>query len=88
MIFTTIELGVPTSVQSKLNIHSLRQSSNTNAGGGNFSTPMMNLSDRKRKDTTKALDAPSVAKKSRGRSSSKKIPVQGIVISKHVHLIT
>ncbi|XP_061343136.1 uncharacterized protein LOC133289255 [Gastrolobium bilobum] len=67
--------GLPT-MQNKLTIQSLPQSRNSNAEGGNFSTPMMNASDRKRKDT-KAVDAPSDAKKSRGRSSSRKIPVQG-----------
>ncbi|TKY65924.1 flocculation protein FLO1 [Spatholobus suberectus] len=68
--------GNPTSVQNKSNTLSLPQSSNSNAEGGTFSTPTMNVSDRKRKDT-KAVDAPSAAKKSRGRSSSRKIVVQG-----------
>lgn len=73
-------LGVPTTtMQNTSNIHSLPQSTNTNAETGNFSTPMMNVSDRKRKNI-KTVDAPSAAKKSRGRSSSsRKIPVQGIV---------
>ncbi|KAK7294613.1 hypothetical protein RJT34_17502 [Clitoria ternatea] len=68
--------GNLTSMQSKVNTQSLPQSSNSNAERTNFSTPMMNVSDRKRKDT-QAVDAPLVVKKSRGRSSSKKIPVQG-----------
>ncbi|XP_027351307.1 uncharacterized protein LOC113862420 [Abrus precatorius] len=68
--------GNPTPEQNKLNTQSLPKSSNSNAEGGNFSTPMMNLSDRKRKET-KAVDAPSASKKSRGRSSNRKIPVQG-----------
>ncbi|KAJ1437319.1 hypothetical protein SESBI_03646 [Sesbania bispinosa] len=67
--------GVPTSVQNKMNIQSLPPS-NSNAEGGNFSTPMMNVSDKKRRDA-KAVDAPSAAKKSRGRSSSRRIPLQG-----------
>ncbi|KAK7339794.1 hypothetical protein VNO77_20479 [Canavalia gladiata] len=67
--------GNPTSAQNKLNTPSLPCSSNSNAEGGNFSTPMMNVSSRKRKDT-KAVDAPLVAKKSRGRSSRRNIAVQ------------
>ncbi|XP_020233028.2 uncharacterized protein LOC109813271, partial [Cajanus cajan] len=69
--------GNPTSVQNKLNTPLLPQSSNSNAEGGNMSTvPIVNVSDKKRKDT-KTADAPPAAKKSRGRSSSRKIPVQG-----------
>ncbi|KAL2336964.1 hypothetical protein Fmac_011410 [Flemingia macrophylla] len=68
--------GNPT-VQTKLNTPSVPQSSNSHAEGGNISTiPTINVSDRKRKDT-KAADAPPATKKSRGRSSSRKIPVQG-----------
>ncbi|KAH1241954.1 hypothetical protein GmHk_07G019405 [Glycine max] len=68
--------GNPTSVQIKSNAPPLPQSSNSNVEGGNFSTPTLNVCDRKRKDT-KAVDAPSAAKKPRGRSSSRKIVVQG-----------
>ncbi|XP_020234984.1 uncharacterized protein LOC109814877 [Cajanus cajan] len=69
--------GNPTSVQNKLITPSVPQSSNSNAEGGNISTvPTVNVSYRKRKDT-KTADAPPAAKKSRGRSSSRKIPVQG-----------
>ncbi|KAJ1420092.1 Isoamylase 3, chloroplastic [Sesbania bispinosa] len=64
------------STQNTSNIHSLPQSVNTNVETGNLSTPTMSVSDRKRRDT-KAMDAPSVAKKSRSRSSSRNIPVQG-----------
>ncbi|XP_057756767.1 uncharacterized protein LOC130976045 isoform X1 [Arachis stenosperma] len=67
--------GVPSSVQIKSHIHSLPLSSNTNSEGGNFSTSAMNVSDRKRKDTK--TDAPLAAKKSRGRSTNKKVSVQG-----------
>lgn len=80
MMFTALLLGVHTSVQNKLNTQSLPPtSSNANAEGGNFSAHMMNVFDRKRKDST-AVDAPSAAKKSRARSSSRKIPTHGIVI--------
>ncbi|XP_061336655.1 uncharacterized protein LOC133283757 [Gastrolobium bilobum] len=77
VILAAFLLGVPTTTaQNTSNIHLLPQCINTNAETGNFSTPMMSVSDRKRK-YTKALDATSVAKKSRGRSCSMKIPVQG-----------
>lgn len=81
MIFPPVEVGVSvtTSMPNKLITHSLPQSSNSNADAGNFTTPAMNVSDRKRKDT-KAMDAPSAAKKSRGRPTNRKIPVQGMVI--------
>ncbi|KAK7256833.1 hypothetical protein RIF29_30361 [Crotalaria pallida] len=59
-----------------MNTHSLPQSNNSNADAGNFTTPIMNVSGRKRKDT-KAVDAPSGAKRSCSRSSRGKITVQG-----------
>ncbi|KAI4356562.1 hypothetical protein L6164_000577 [Bauhinia variegata] len=68
--------GVPTPVQNTLNTHALPPSTNTNTETGNFSSPMINLSDRKRKDI-KVVDAPSAAKKSRSRSSTRKLPSQG-----------
>lgn len=80
MIVAAFVLGNPTSVQNKSNAPPLPQSSNSNVEGGNFSTPTLNVCDRKRKDT-KAVDAPSAAKKPRGRSSSRKIVVQGMVTS-------
>jgi len=67
-------------VQSKSNTLPLPQSSNSNAGSGNISTQTLAVSDRKRKDT-KAVDDPLTAKKPRGRSSSRKIVIQGMVIS-------
>jgi len=79
--FAPFVLGLHTSVQSKSNTLSLPQSSNSNAGSGNISTQTVTVSDRKRKDTTKAVDDPLTAKKPRGRSSSRKIIVQGMVIS-------
>lgn len=69
-------------MQNRLNTQSLPPSSNNCQSGnnGNLTTPMVSVSDRKRKETTDA-DAPAgVAKKSRGRSTSRKIPTQGIVI--------
>ncbi|KAF1897791.1 hypothetical protein Lal_00032551 [Lupinus albus] len=70
--------GVPrtTPVPNNLNTNSLPQSNNSNTGAGNLTTPVVNVSGRKRKDT-KPVDAPSAAKKSCGRSSSRKIPAQG-----------
>lgn len=80
MMVTAFVIGNPNSVQNKLNTPSLPQASNSNAEGGNFSTPTLNVSERKRKDT-KAVDAPTAAKRSRGRSSSsRKIVVQGMVL--------
>ncbi|KAK7373840.1 hypothetical protein VNO80_07260 [Phaseolus coccineus] len=69
--------GLHTSMQSKSNTLSQPQSSNSNAGSGNILTQTVTVSDRKRKDTTKAVDDPLTAKKPRGRSSSRKIVVQG-----------
>ncbi|XP_058734555.1 uncharacterized protein LOC131606323 [Vicia villosa] len=62
----------PTSTQNPSNMLSVP------AENGNFSTPMISVSDRKRKDT-RTVDAPSIAKRSRGRSSctSRKVPVLG-----------
>ncbi|KAE9622209.1 hypothetical protein Lalb_Chr01g0022851 [Lupinus albus] len=77
--FSTIpHPGVPrtTPVPNNLNTNSLPQSNNSNTGAGNLTTPVVNVSGRKRKDT-KPVDAPSAAKKSCGRSSSRKIPAQG-----------
>ncbi|XP_047151596.1 uncharacterized protein LOC124823439 [Vigna umbellata] len=68
--------GIHTSAQSKSNTLPLPQSSNSNAGSGNISTQTLNVSDRKRKDT-KAVDDPLTAKKPRGRSSNRKVVVQG-----------
>ncbi|KAL5072971.1 hypothetical protein RYX36_011955 [Vicia faba] len=81
------KIGVPsapvtatatTSTQNTSNMLSVPQSNNTNAENGNFSTPMISVSDRKRKDT-RTVDAPSVAKRARGRPSctSRKVPVLG-----------
>lgn len=69
-----------TSTQNTSNMLSVPQSNNTNVENGNYSTPMISVSDRKRKDT-RTVDAPSVAKRSRGRASStsRKVPVLGIV---------
>ncbi|XP_028783499.1 uncharacterized protein LOC114739583 [Neltuma alba] len=64
--------GIPTPMQSTMNIQTRPQSTITQAEA----THMMNPSDRKRKDT-KAVDAPSAAKKTRGRSSVRKIPSLG-----------
>lgn len=81
MILAAFLIGVPTTttttMQNTSNILSVPQLINTNAENRNFSTPVMSLLDRKRK----AVDAPSNAKKSRGRSSTRKLPVQGIVVS-------
>jgi len=77
---TSFVLGIHTSVQSKSNTLPLPQSSNSNARSGNISTQTLTVSDRKRKDT-KAVDDPLTAKKPRGRSSNRKIVVQGMVIS-------
>ena len=66
-------------MQNTKNVHSLPQPINTNAETANFSTPVMDVSDRKRKDII-AVDAPSAAKKSRGKSSSRRVPVQGIIV--------
>jgi hypothetical protein len=70
-----------TATQNTSTTLSVPQSNITNAESGNFSTPMISVSIRKRKDTS-AVDAPSIAKRSRGRSSttSRKIPVKGIVV--------
>ncbi|CAL5210871.1 unnamed protein product [Lathyrus oleraceus] len=81
------KIGVPsasaaaatsTSTQNTSNMLSVPQSNNTNVENGNYSTPMISVSDRKRKDT-RTVDAPSVAKRSRGRASStsRKVPVLG-----------
>ncbi|KAK2379039.1 hypothetical protein QL285_066881 [Trifolium repens] len=78
------KLGAPTTAaaatatQNTSTALSVPQSNITNAENGNFSTPMISVSNRKRKDTS-AVDAPSIAKRSRGRSSttSRKIPVKG-----------
>ncbi|KAI4354619.1 hypothetical protein L6164_003468 [Bauhinia variegata] len=71
--------GVPTPVQNTMNTCSLRPSTNTKTETGNFSSPLINLSDRKRKDI-KVADAPSASKKSRGRSSTRNLPSQGPMI--------
>ncbi|OIW01209.1 hypothetical protein TanjilG_10370 [Lupinus angustifolius] len=77
-VSTTSHPGVTstTSMPSKLNTNSLPQSNNSNTDAGNFMTPIMNISGRKRKDTN-AVDTPSAAKRTCGRSSSRKIPVKG-----------
>ncbi|MCI19114.1 flocculation protein FLO11-like, partial [Trifolium medium] len=68
-----------TATQNTSTTLSVPQSNNTNAENGNFSTPTISVSNRKRKDTSTTVDAPSIAKRSRGRSSttSRKIPVKG-----------
>ncbi|QHO53970.1 uncharacterized protein DS421_2g52650 [Arachis hypogaea] len=72
--------GVSTTMQNASTVHSLPQPINTNTESANFSIPVLNLSDRKRKDTI-AVDVSSAAKKSRGKSSNRRIPFQGIVLS-------
>ncbi|CAJ2655877.1 unnamed protein product [Trifolium pratense] len=71
--------AVATATQNTSTTLSVPQSNTTNAENGNFSTPMISVSNRKRKDTSTTVDAPSIAKRSRGRSSttSRKIPVKG-----------
>ena len=45
---------------------------------GNFSTPMISVSDKKRKDT-EIVNGPAVGKKPRGRPPGRKNQVQGII---------
>ncbi|XP_025633578.1 uncharacterized protein [Arachis hypogaea] len=67
--------GVSTTMQNASNVHSLPQPINTNTESANFSMPVLNLSDRKRKDTI-AVDESSTSKKSRGKLSNRRIPFQ------------
>ncbi|TKY63394.1 hypothetical protein E2542_SST13265 [Spatholobus suberectus] len=71
---STITSTVAT-MQNTSNIRPLPKPINTNVDTGNISTPMITVSDKKRKDT-QPVNAPTVAKK-RGRPPSRKIPVQG-----------
>ncbi|KAI9080096.1 hypothetical protein K1719_037912 [Acacia pycnantha] len=64
--------GIPTPMPSTMTIQTRPQSTNSQAE----ITPMMNPFDRKRK-VTKAIDAPAAAKKTRGRSSARKITSLG-----------
>ncbi|KAF1883850.1 hypothetical protein Lal_00038342 [Lupinus albus] len=75
---TTSHPGVTstTSMPNKVNTNSVPQSNNANSDAGNFMTPIMDISGRKRKDTN-TVDVPPAAKRTCGRSSSRKIPVKG-----------
>jgi len=46
------------------------QSNNTNSENGSFETPVLSVSDRKRKNTRAVEHVPSIAKRPRGRSST------------------
>jgi hypothetical protein len=80
--------GAPTTAaaspatQTTSNMLSVPQSNNTNSENGSFETPVLSVSDRKRKNTRAVEQVPSIAKRPRGRSSttSRKIPVSGIVV--------
>ncbi|TKY63393.1 hypothetical protein E2542_SST13264 [Spatholobus suberectus] len=76
---STITSTVAT-MQNTSNIQSFPKSINTNVDTVNISTPMISVSDKKRKDT-QAVDALTVAKKPRGRPPGRKIPVQGVIVS-------
>ncbi|MED6167306.1 hypothetical protein PIB30_001730 [Stylosanthes scabra] len=67
--------GASTIMQNASNVHSLPQPINTNSESASFSTPVMNLSGRKRKGTI-TMDVSSAGKKSRGKSSNSRIPFQ------------
>ncbi|MED6210800.1 hypothetical protein PIB30_067527 [Stylosanthes scabra] len=67
--------GASTTMQNASNVHSLPQPINTNAESASFSTQVMNLSDRKRKGII-STDLSSSAKKSRGKSSNRRILFQ------------
>ncbi|RDX97200.1 hypothetical protein CR513_20051, partial [Mucuna pruriens] len=74
--------GVP---QNMSNISSLSKCINTNIETRNFSTPIINASDKKRKDS-QTLNVSILAKKPRGRPPGKKNLVEGIILSWLVHL--
>ncbi|XP_006573326.2 uncharacterized protein [Glycine max] len=63
-------------MQNTSNTQLLTRTVNTNVDTGNFSTPMISVSDKKRKDT-EAVNGPIVAKKPRGRPPGRKNQVQG-----------
>ncbi|KAG4403618.1 hypothetical protein GLYMA_01G153900v4 [Glycine max] len=68
--------SIAAAMQNTSNTQLLTRPVNTNVDTGNFSTPMISVSDKKRKDT-EAVNGPIVAKKPRGRPPGRKNQVQG-----------
>ncbi|KAL5180291.1 hypothetical protein HKD37_01G001457 [Glycine soja] len=68
--------SISAAMQNTSNTQLLTRTVNTNVDTGNFSTPMISVSDKKRKDT-EAVNGPIVAKKPRGRPPGRKNQVQG-----------
>lgn len=73
-------------MQNTSNTQLLTRPVNTNVDTGNFSTPMISVSDKKRKDT-EAVNGPIVAKKPRGRPPGRKNQVQGIIFCESIKYI-